>query len=185
MRKVLLLSIIGMLFNCTNVKTDNNQTILEKSDSSVVTKQSRASDTVSTKSAELSGYDELSNENNYDTFKISEYNTDIQSIPNIDRPTNSTIKDFKFSTKNFFGIWVHDTTPETRHATFQITKHFFYMVDYDGNSDMSYEVDKDSITVYFNDFIKRGRIIDAGASDSIIIHWNNSEKPSTYYKWKY
>jgi hypothetical protein len=133
---------------------------------------------------ELTGYDELSNENDYDSFTVSEYNTDLEDIPNIKRPAKSSIQNFKFSKEKLFGIWVQDPGPEVPHATFQITKESFLMVDYDGDGEMPYEINNDSLVVYFNDFIKRGRILDAGNSGNLIIHWNGSQKPTAYYVWK-
>jgi len=201
MREILLIFIIvfsiGILSACTNVKTknnDNNNTkvITEKVDTTktsvVLIKQELVTDTINPlviDSADLIGYDELANEGNYESFTVSAYNTDLDNIPNIKKPLKSTIKNFKFPKKNFYGIWVRDTSPETPHATFQITKESFLMVDYDGDEDMPYEINNDSIIVYFNDFVKRGRVIDATTTDSIVIYWNNSKKPTTYYKWIY
>lgn len=198
MRIVLVVLITGFIGGCNGVKNNNDKnedTIAkitsENHDTIITVVNSKKEETIidsnnSKKTdTELEGYDELSDEANYKTYTISEYNTDLEYIPNIKRPLRSSIKNFKFSKDKLFGIWVRDSSSEAPHATFQITKKSFYVVDYDGDGDMPYDIDKDSITVYYNDFIKRGKIINATSHDSLVIHWNESKRPTTFYKWKY
>ena len=133
---------------------------------------------------ESDGYDELSNEDSLDIFSISEYNTDISGIENIERPGESKILNSKFSKKKLFGVWVQDPGPETPHATFELDEKFFYVVDYDGDGNMPYLIKEDSITVYYNDFITKGKILESKNSGELTIIWKNSKRPTVYYTWK-
>jgi hypothetical protein len=58
------------------------------------------------------------------------------------------------------------------------------VVEYDGDGDMPYEVDGDRLIVYYNDFILRGRIVDATNTEPLVIHWDAQAEPTTYYKWE-
>lgn len=144
--------------------------------------QKTSADTI-TDNTQLNGYDELSNDDSLERFTISEYNTDNDEVENIKRPNKSTIENSTFPTNKLFGIWVQDPGPDTPHATFQLTKESFFVVDYDGDGDMPYLIKNDSIIIYYNDFIQRGKIIDA-SSDQLKIHWKDSERPTIYYTWK-
>jgi hypothetical protein len=133
---------------------------------------------------ELIGYDELSNEGGRDVYCMSAYNMDVESIPNIERPVKSSVKKSKFSVDKLFGIWVNDPSVDVPHATFTLDKDYFFVVDYDGDGDMPYEIEKDSITVYYNDFIKKGCIVEANSTERLVIRWEETESPTIYYKWK-
>jgi hypothetical protein len=132
---------------------------------------------------QLGGYNELSNLHDRSVFTSSEFNMDLQDVDNIDRPARSTITNFNFSTENFFGIWVNDPGPDVPHATFLIDEEYFRVVDFDGDGDMPYEVAGDSLVVYYNDFILRGRISAASDGETLIIQWEGDDEPTTYYKW--
>lgn len=134
--------------------------------------------------SELNGYNELANDANLKTFTISEYNTDDESIPNIQRPDKSEIINSSIPTTQLFGIWVQDPSPETPHATFKLTEKSFYVVDYDGDGAMPYIINGDSITVYYNDFVLKGILLPSKEKEQLTIHWNNSKKPTVYYVWK-
>mgnify|MGYP003478135184 CR=1 FL=1 len=54
---------------------------------------------------------------------VSEKNTDIESVQNIDRPKESKIIKSKFDIKLLFGIWTND--PEGPHADFDLNKKSF------------------------------------------------------------
>jgi hypothetical protein len=151
----------------TNERTDGHSTI-----------------TTNTESTRPSGYNELSNEDSLDQSTISSYNTDIEDRANINRPDKSKIENSKFPADKLFGIWVEDPGPETPHATFQLTEKSFFVVDYDGDGDMPYVIKGDSITVYFNDFITKGKIIESKNNGELKIHWEDSDTPTTYYTWK-
>ena len=111
---------------------------------------------------------------------VSEKNTDIESVQNIEQPKQSKIINPKFDSKLLFGIWTYD--PEGPHADFQLTKKSFYVVDYDGNGDMPYLINKDTIKVYYNDFISVG-IIKNATKDTLKIDWDENGI-TNYVKWK-
>jgi len=65
-----------------------------------------------------------------------------------------------------FGIWTAD--PEGPHTDFRWTKKSFFIVDYDGNGDMPFELIDRKLKIYFNDFSQEGNIQSVG-KDSLII----------------
>jgi hypothetical protein len=111
---------------------------------------------------------------------VSEKNTDIESVQNIEQPKQSKIINPKFDSKLLFGIWTYD--PDGPHADFQLTKKSFYVVDYDGNGDMPYLINQDTIKVYYNDFISVG-IIKNATKDTLKIDWDENGIIN-YVKWK-
>ncbi|MGL2987181.1 hypothetical protein ACSVH5_06255 [Flavobacterium sp. RSSA_27] len=111
---------------------------------------------------------------------VSEKNTDIENVQNIEQPKQSKIINPKFDSKLLFGIWTYD--PEGPHADFQLTKKSFYVVDYDGNGDMPYLINKDTIKVYYKDFISVG-IIKNATKDTLKIDWDENGI-TNYVKWK-
>lgn len=125
-------------------------------------------------------YNELANEDRLSLFPISIYNTDIESIKNIDRPKSSFINNTTIDTSLLFGIWVQDTNAP--HALFQISSNYFYVVDYDGDGSMPYLLKNDSLTIYYNDFILGGKIVELD-STLLQINWSNSKTKSIYTHW--
>ncbi|EKT3967338.1 hypothetical protein [Flavobacterium crassostreae] len=111
---------------------------------------------------------------------ISEKNTDIESVQNIDRPKQSEIIKSKYDSKLLFGIWTYD--PKGPHADFELTKKSFYVVDYDGDGDMPYIINQDTIRVYYNDYVSVG-IIKNATKDTLKIDWDESGI-TNYVKWK-
>jgi hypothetical protein len=116
----------------------------------------------------------------YSKFEpVSKKNTDMDSIKNVKRPNKSQIIDPSFSIKTLFGIWV--INPAGPVADFELDKNSFFVADYDGDGSMPYLLHKDSITVYYNDYIARG-LIKKSTKDSLTISWDNGE-PTNYVKW--
>ncbi|MBC7450686.1 MAG: hypothetical protein H7259_04285 [Cytophagales bacterium] len=142
------------------------------------------SDTTEPEDDDADGYNELAHESNR-ILTRSEYNEDLEDIFNIKRPGKSSIKQYPYSKEQLFGIWVIDPGPDEPHATFELTAQSFYVVDYDGDGSMPYEIVKDSITIYYNDFIQKGKIIDSKNPERLIIHWEEADQPTTYYTWKF
>ena len=126
------------------------------------------------------GYNELANPEKRKSFTISDYNADNSEIENIDRPSKSTIAT-KLDTTLLFGIWTSD--PNGPHADFDLTSKSFYVVDYDGNGDMPYELIDNKLKIYYNDFIQEGKIISTG-KDTLKIKWNDFEDINQYVRWK-
>jgi hypothetical protein len=131
------------------------------------------------KTDSLNGYDQLADEQDRKRYTISEYNTDLEN-ENIERPANTLIKNPTVDTTHLFKIWTLD--PDGPHADFWFKKTEFYVVDYDGDGTMPYVLHQDSLTIYYNDFIQKGRIISVG-KDTLKIHWTGIEKPTKYTVW--
>jgi len=130
---------------------------------------------------ELMGYNELADQDKRGHYTISEFNTDVDDYDNIDRPKFSQIIDSKIDTSKLFNIWTLD--PDGPHADFVISKNEFYIVDYDGDGDMPFILKRDSLTVFYNDFILKGRIINV-TNDSLKIWWEETNSATNYVEWK-
>ncbi len=128
----------------------------------------------------LSGYDQLADEQNRKTYTISEYSTDLEN-GNIDQPEKTLITNPTVDTTQLFKIWTLD--PDGPHADFWFKPNEFYVVDYDGDGAMAYKLDKDSLTIYYNDFVQKGRIVSV-SKDTLKIRWNETETPTKYVEWK-
>lgn len=114
------------------------------------------------------------------TDTVSEKHTDIESVTTTDRPAESKIIKSKFDVKLLFGIWTYD--PNGPHADFQLTKKSFYVVDYDGDGDMPYIINHDTIKVFYNDYTGVG-IIKNASNDTLQIDWDGNGTIN-YVKWK-
>jgi hypothetical protein len=127
----------------------------------------------------LNGYNQLADEQNREIYAISEYNTDLDK--NIERPEKSEIFNTKLDTTELFKIWTLD--PDGPHADFWFKRTEFYVVDYDGDGAMPYILKGDSLTIFYNDFIQKGKIIKID-NVTLKIHWNDSENPTEYVEWE-
>ncbi|HSY60559.1 MAG TPA: hypothetical protein VK796_01735 [Cytophaga sp.] len=126
------------------------------------------------------GYNELANRDGRKTFSVSDYNTDNEEIENIARPSASSIQT-QLDTALLFGIWTTD--PNGPHADFKITNRSFYVVDYDGDGDMPYELADDKLNIYYNDFIQEGKIISV-SKEHLQIIWEGNEDTTTFVRWE-
>ncbi|MGH2666462.1 hypothetical protein [Flavobacterium sp.] len=111
---------------------------------------------------------------------VSETNTALENEQNTERPKQSRVIKSKFDLKLLYRIWTSD--PEGPHADFDLSKKSFYVVDYDGNADMPYIINEDTIKVFYNDFVSVG-IIKNVTKDSLKIDWDNNGL-SNYVEWK-
>ena len=111
---------------------------------------------------------------------ISEKNTDMAPIKNIERPKRSKIISSKFPVDELFGIWTYDLNGP--HADFLLSEKSFSIVDYDGDGDMPYILNHDTLTIYYNDNISKG-LIKKVTKDTLIISWDNRDD-SYCFKWK-
>jgi hypothetical protein len=125
------------------------------------------------------GYNELANSDRRKSFSISDFNKDNPDIANISRPNTSSIHT-KLDTGLLFGIWAND--PKGPHADFQLTRKSFYVVDYDGNGDMPYQINDNIIKIYYNDFIQEGNIISVG-KDTLKVLWKGSDRSNDFVRW--
>jgi len=129
----------------------------------------------------LHGYNELAGSDGRTVYTISEYNTDQADIENIKRPERTIIVNPTIDTAQLFKIWTLD--PDGPHADFWIKRECFYVVDYDGNGAMPYELKGDSITIYYNDFIQKG-LIKKVTKDSLTIKWDGLDELTGYIEWR-
>lgn len=104
----------------------------------------------------------------------------LKSRQNINRPKHSKIINSKFDMELLFGIWTYN--PEGPHADFQLTKKSFYVVDYDGDGNMTYIINQDTIKVYFEDYVSIG-VIKKVTKDTLKIDWDENGITNCY-KWK-
>lgn len=112
--------------------------------------------------------------------KVSAKNTAIERAQTIDRPKHSKIIKTKYNLNLLFGVWTYD--PKGPHADFELTKKSFYVVDYDGNADMPYIINQDTIRVHYNDYVSVG-IIKNATKDTLKINWDENGI-TNYVKWK-
>ncbi|PKH69103.1 hypothetical protein CXF59_02250 [Flavobacterium sp. ALD4] len=99
---------------------------------------------------------------------------------NNEHPKQTKIINPKFNLKLLYGIWTYDL--EGPHADFELTKKSFYVVDYDGNGDMPYIINQDTITVYYPDYVSVG-IIKSVTKDTLKIDWDKNGIVNCV-KWK-
>jgi hypothetical protein len=84
-----------------------------------------------------------------------------------------------FPVEVLFGIWVTD--PNGPHADFKLDSTSFYIVDYDGDGDMPYLLIEDSLTIFFNDFISKNKILKVD-KDSLILE--SEYGVARHIRWK-
>lgn len=125
------------------------------------------------------GYNELADAGKRETFTISDYNADNEAVENIPRPAASTVRT-QLDTTLLFDTWVID--PDAPHAAFALSARSFYVVDYDGDGDMPYELNGQHLKIYYNDFIQEGEIISVSA-DSLNIRWQGNTQASSFVRW--
>lgn len=125
------------------------------------------------------GYNELANTAKYKSFCISDYNTDNPNVANIRRPEASFIET-TLDTNLLFGIWT--LNPEGPHADFKLTSKSFFVVDYDGDGDMPYELNGQKLRIYYNDFIQEGQIVSV-SKDTLQVIWKGVDITTHYIHW--
>jgi hypothetical protein len=125
-------------------------------------------------------YNEIAYPSDGRIHTTSKYNADIKSIKNIKRPKKTIIRNLEIDTTQAFGIWTQNPTGD---ADFWLTSKSFLVADYDGNGDMPYLLDKNEITIYYNDFILRG-VITFTSNDLLKIKWNDIDVETEYVKFE-
>ena len=133
------------------------------------------------KTGSVNSYNELANTQNRKTLTVSEYNTDNTEIENIERPKKTIIRNLAIDTTKAFGIWTQD--PNGPHADFWLTAKSFYVVDYDGNGAMPYILDKNEITIFYNDFVQKG-VITSTENETLNIKWSDIDEETVYVKFE-
>ena len=79
-----------------------------------------------------------------------------------------------------FGIWTYD--PVGPHADFELTKKSFYVVDYEGDGNMPYIINQDTLKVFYKDYVSVG-IIKGVTKDTLKIDWDKNGIVNCV-KWK-
>tara|TARA_R110002126_G_scaffold291224_1_gene451014 strand:- start:835 stop:1305 length:471 start_codon:yes stop_codon:yes gene_type:complete len=133
------------------------------------------------KTDSVEAYNELTNSENKKIITISEYNTDNSKIKNIERPEKTIIRNLTVDTTKVFGIWTKYA--DSPHADFLLDAESFFVVDYDGNGAMPYILDKNEITIFYNDFIQKG-VITSTENNILKIKWSDIEKETEYVKFE-
>ncbi|MDV6168928.1 hypothetical protein R1T16_10860 [Flavobacterium sp. DG1-102-2] len=100
--------------------------------------------------------------------------------PKIERPEKPVIKT-ALNTELLFNTCVSD--PSGPHADFVLSKKSFYVVDYDGNGDMPYVINGDSLTVYYETETREAKIISL-TENNLILQWSGVEESTNYVIWK-
>lgn len=116
-------------------------------------------------------------ENTIDSSK-SKSQSDVNE--HVKHPISSKINT-KLDTALLFGIWTID--PNGPHADFVLSKKSYYIVDYDGDGDMPYELKGNDLKIYLKDFTLEGKILSVD-KDSLKINWTNSDNAENYVRWK-
>lgn len=89
------------------------------------------------------------------------------------------VQNVAFPLEQIFGIWTESQNDP--HASFEITKDYFYFVDYDGNGEMQYEMDNNRIKIFYDDYELVG-LIKKAQNDSLVIYWADGNF-MTYTRW--
>ncbi|MES2546014.1 MAG: hypothetical protein V4548_14110 [Bacteroidota bacterium] len=185
MKKLIIISLY-FLFSCGQVtsnkhineqiETDGDDNIQkELKMDNIVQSISKRDDSIMKHFIRIAQLDSTS-EDNYSLI------SDALQIKNIARPDRSYIQNPKYSLDNFFGVWGGGENQPV--ADFQVDAKNFEVGDYDGNGTMPYILYKDSIIVFYNDFIRNGKIINS-TKDSLTIRWKGSDGYDyPYTRWK-
>ena len=91
------------------------------------------------------------------------------------------IRNLQIDTSQAFGIWTQD--PSGPHADFWLTAKSFYVVDYDGDGAMPYILEKNKITIFYNDFIQKGTITST-SQDILKIKWSDMDRETEYVRFE-
>ncbi len=166
LKYILVIALILIGVSCKNEKKNDDLNLKKETES---------------KADSVKAYNELANTQNRKTLTVSEYNTDNLEIENIERPEKTIIRNLTIDTTKAFGIWTQD--PDGPHADFWLTAKSFYIVDYDGDGKMPYILDKNQITIFYNNFIQKG-VITSTKNDTLKIKWSDIEKETEYVKFE-
>ena len=100
----------------------------------------------------------------------------------IEKPVFDTIINFKFDKNLLFGIWLKNGDKNLE--GFKILENEFYFFGYNGNRNLRYAIDNDSITLYGdNYYFNLKGVIKKFDTKNLIINWEN-KTTNEYKKWK-
>ena len=86
----------------------------------------------------------------------------------------------RFAPEKLLGIWVLDLTAP--HADIWLDEDGFYAAEADDEGNRPYRILDDSITIYYQHYTARGRIIRA-TGDTLVLRINDGED-ATYLRWR-
>jgi hypothetical protein len=92
----------------------------------------------------------------------------------------SLVKNSAFPVIDLFGIWTVDS--KGPHADFELTEKSFYIVDYEGNGDIPYEIIDNKIKIFYPGEPVQTGLISKAQNDSLVIYWARGEY-TTYVRW--
>ena len=92
-----------------------------------------------------------------------------------------TFKDLAVDTTELFGVWTID--PEGPHADFWLTKDSYYIVDYDGNGHVNYELNGRTLKIFFEEGEQVMEIIST-SNDTLRTYSNEYEIEYLFTRWK-
>ena len=114
------------------------------------------------------------------TFLKESEETSEESLPNR-RFKKSEIIEPTFDPELLFGVWT--ISYEAPACEFEISKKRLLLCDYDGDGERLYKIKKDSIFLDNPTLIFKGRILSV-SKDSLVIHWQENDKPEILLRWK-
>lgn len=104
---------------------------------------------------------------------------DVESLKNINRPSKSYVLKPKFDTNCLYHVWGGFNDEPV--SDFRIDKEFIDIAEYDGNANMPYIWIKDSLYIFYNDFVRKGKIIKLN-NDTLMIAWHKWDSIISQYK---
>jgi len=107
------------------------------------------------------------------------YSAGTSEIVNIEQPEKTIFLDLEIDTTKLFGTWIQD--PTAPFADFHVTKESFNIVDFDGEGEMPYILEKNEIIVFYRNVGHKG-IITSTKNDTLKIRWSDNEKEIGYVK---
>jgi len=144
-------------------------------------KRSKSNKTINSIADSISVYNEPSNLQHKKKRPLCQHKTDTFKSKKTAHPDKTIFQNSQIDTTNLFGIWAED--PNGPHADFWLTAKSFYVVDYDGNGDMPYILDKNKISIFYDSLVVTGTIT-SSLIDTLIIKWSDIEIETKYVKFE-
>ncbi len=112
--------------------------------------------------------------------KKEQANTEKENTDSLSRPNQPTFRNLEVDTTELFGVWVqYKNAP---HADFWINKKHIFLVHY-ANPEHIYILDKNEITIFYDDVTSKGTIIST-KNDTLKIKWEYSDETTEYIRFE-
>ncbi len=95
--------------------------------------------------------------------------------------TEPTFENLEIDTAELFGIWTID--PEGPHADFRLTKDSYYIVDYDGDGNVPYELNGRTLKIFFEEGEHVVEILST-SNDTLRTYSKEYDYETVYTRWK-